>query len=414
MALNKKALIAWAFYEWASAGFPVIITTFIFATYFTSKIAINEIIGTYQWATATALAGIIIALLGPFFGAIADYAGHHKRWLFLFTFICIVSSALLWFALPDANMIYFVLFIVIIGTISLEIALIFYNSLLPHLSPRNYLGRISGWSWGMGYLGGIIILSIVLFVFIRGQVSWLNYSTFEQIRIAGPITGLWYLVFALPLFLLVPDSPATGLSMKQAFLRGIKDLKKTIFSLPNQPNLLLFLIAHLIYTDGLNTLFAFGGIYAVGTFGMSLSQVVLFGLTMNITAGFGAIAMAWLDDWAGSKPTILISLTGLVTLGFSILFLHTIIVFWCCALALSIFIGPVQAASRSLMARLTPLEKSTEMFGLYAFSGKITAFIGPWLLGHVTYLFGTQRAGMATVIVFFLVGGFLMLFVKEK
>ncbi len=415
--MNKKKLkilIAWGFYDWASSAFPIIITTFVFATYFTTHIAVNEITGTYQWGSATALAGILIACLGPIFGAIADHGGHHKRWLAVFTLITIICAALLWYAYPNVNYVEFSLICVVIGTIALEIGVIFYNAFLPHLAPQGYLGRISGWGWGWGYVGGVIALSTALFAFVKGQPAWLNITTAEQVRICGPLTALWFAVFSLPLFIVIPDTPATGLSMQQAIKLGLSELATTIKTLPKHKNLMLYLIAHILYADGLNTLFAFGGIYAAGTFGMNLSQVILFGITMNISAGLGAGLLAWVDDYLGSKPTILISLGCILIFGIPLLIVHNRYWFWAIALFLSLFLGPVQAASRSLMARLTPPKKSTEMFGLYAFSGKITAFTGPWVLSLATLYFNSQRAGMATILLFFVAGGLLMCFVKEK
>jgi UMF1 family MFS transporter len=410
---NKRVLFAWCLYDWAAAPFYSIITTFIFAAYFTGHVAENTIVGTSQWANATALAGIVIAILSPLFGAIADHGGRHKMWVLLFTSLCIISSALLWFAYPSPHSVYFTLACTVLGTIGLEVALVFYNSFLPHIVSNNYLGRLSGWAWGVGYIGGIIALSIALFVFINPKPTWLDTNTAAQVRICGPLVAIWFAIFSIPFFILVPDSPTIRISAYQAISRGLREIKQTIKELPQQKNLLLYLIAHLIYIDGLNTIFAFGGIYAAGTFGMDLPHVILFGITMNITAGIGAIILAWADDYFGSKPTILISLLGLTVFSIPLLLVHDRNVFWGFALLLAVFVGPVQAASRALMARLAPPDKSTEMFGLYALSGRITAFIGPWILGIVTLHFDSQRAGMSTVLLFFIVGGFLMLKVRE-
>jgi UMF1 family MFS transporter len=411
---NKKVLIAWCIYDWACSAFPIIVTTFIFATYFTAQVAVNEISGTYLWANATALAGIIIAILSPIVGAIADHRGHHKRWLFAFTLLCIISSALLWYAYPAPTSIYYTLTCVVFGTVGLELAIVFYNSFLPHIAPKKYLGRISGWAWGLGYLGGILSLSIVLFVFIKGNHAWLNAQTAASVRICGPLVALWFAMFSLPLFIFIPDTKLTQLTIIQAIRRGLQELGQTLRALPTEKNLLLYLVAHLIYTDGLNTLFAFGGIYAAGTFKMNMTGVILFGITMNISAGIGAILLAWVDDYLGSKPTILISLVCLIFLSIPLLIVKEASHFWGYALFLSLFLGPTQAASRSLMARLVPEEKSAEMFGIYAFSGRITAFLGPWLLGLATVYFASQRAGMATILLFFILGAILMCFVREK
>lgn len=407
------SIVAWCFYDWASSSFSVIVTTFIFAIYFTGKVSVNPIIGTYHWANAISLAGIIIALCGPFVGAIADRSGHHKLWMFFLTSIAVLCCALLWFAYPHPSSIIYMLTLVIIGTVAYELAQIFYNAFLPLLAPEKYLGRISGIGWGSGYLGGIVALSIALLIFIKSNWFHFNTQTSQEIRICGPFVALWYAFFSLPIFILGPKiSPLTS-SLGQAIREGWQDLKGTLKKLPSEKNIFLYLIAHMIYTDGLNTLFAFGGIYAAGTFGLSFEQVLLFGISMNVTAGLGAILLGWADDFLGSKLTVITSLICLTTIGLLLLIVKDEYSFWSIALTLSIFIGPVQSASRSLMVRLIKHKTmSAEMFGLYALSGKVTSFVGPWLLGEATYFAGSQRAGMGTILIFFAIGAILLLPIK--
>lgn len=412
---STVAIAAWCLYDWASAAFSIIVITFIFSTYFTTHIAANEILGTYQWANATSLAGVIIAFTSPLFGSIADHGGHHKRWLFVFTWISVICAGLLWFAYPHVSAVHYTLTCVVIGTAGYEIAQVFYNSFLTTIAPKKYVGRISGWGWGSGYLGGIVALSIALFIFIRMPISWLDHNTAEQIRICGPFAALWIGLFSLPIFYFAPSITTHSHPMPQAVRLGIKELLITLRKLPREKNILLYLISHMIYTDGLNTLFAFGGIYAAGTYGLSFEQVLLFGITMNITAGSGAIVLGWMDDLLGSKLTVIVSLIFLTIMGIPLLFLHDKYIFWAMALFLCIFVGPVQSASRSIMVHLIASKNtSAEMFGLYALSGKITAFIGPWILGFMTLTFGTQRVGMATVLVFFALGAILLIPVKVE
>ena len=241
----------------------------------------------------------------------------------------------------------------------------------------------------------------------------LDKESYEHVRITGPFVALWYLVFALPMFLLAPDRPASALSTGQAIRRGVGTLIGTIRQLPRYGNIARFLLARLFYIDGLTTLFAFGGIYAAGTFGMDFQEVLIFGILLNVTAGLGAVAFAWVDDWLGSKPTILIAVAGLTVFGAAILMVEDKLWFYVLGCIIGIFIGPAQAASRTMMARLAPPDMRTEMFGLFAFSGKATAFMGPALVGLVTAATESQRMGMATILVFFVVGGLLMLPVKE-
>ncbi|MFI4955154.1 MAG: MFS transporter [Gammaproteobacteria bacterium] len=412
--LNLKAIIAWGSYDWGISAFPVIVTTFVIATYFTSEIAVNEIVGTHQWGNAMALAGIIIAILSPISGAIADYGGHRKYWLGAFTSLLIISSALLWYAYPGINSVNFTLACVILGTIGLNIGMVFYNALLPGLAPADYVGRISGLGWGLGYFGGLVVLLIAFYAFVSAKPAWLDVAAFEQIRICGPLVAVWTLLFVLPLFWMVPDYSASRYSMWQAIRGGSQEFISTLKTIRQQKTIFTFLLAQMIYTDGLNTLFAFGGIYAAGTFNMTLSEVLVFGIVLNAFAGLGSIVFSWLDDFLSSKFTILLSLAFLVILVLGLVLVTSKSAFWILACLLSLFIGPVQSSSRSLMTHLIPKEKATEMFGFYVLSGKVTTFIGPWLFGFVTFQFNSQRVGMASTIIFFLIGASILWFIRPQ
>jgi UMF1 family MFS transporter len=410
---NVKAVIAWCIYDWGISAFSVIVTTFVIATYFTNKIAVNDIVGTHQWGNAIAVAGFFLAVFSPIFGAIADYGGRRKCWLAGFSLLTMISSAFLWYAYPSPNAVAFTLTWVILGTFGANICMVFYNSLLPDLSPQDYLGRISGWGWGLGYFGGLAALSIALYGFIQAKPTWLNTETFEQIRICGPLVALWFAVFALPLFVMIPEPSNQKESLLIAVQLGLKNLYRTLKQLPRQKELFTFLIAQMIYIDGLNTIFAFAGIYAAGTFHMDITQIILYGIVMNIFAGVGCIALSWLDDALGAKFIILLSLFFLILLGLVIVLVTSKIEFWIFSGLLSLFVGPVQSSTRALMAKLVPKEKSAEMFGLYISSGKVTTFLGPLLLGTVTFYFDSQRVGMGSVLLFFLIGALLLWRVHE-
>lgn len=388
-------------------------TTFVFATYFTSTVAINPVIGTHQWGDAMALAGIVVAILSPICGAITDYNGRRKYGLFLFTLLVVMSAALLWYAYPGTNNVNFILSCVVLGTIGTALCMVFYNAMLTKLVPLNYLGRVSGWGWGLGYFGGLTALLIAFSAFVNAKPTWLNTTTFEHIRICGPLVALWAIVFSIPLFLWVPDYAITHVRFFQSIKLGIKDLGVTIKMLFQQKYILIFLVAQMIYIDGLNTLFAFGGIYAAGVFHMTLSDVLLFGIVMNVFAGMGSIIFAWVDDLMGPKWVVLLSLTLLTVFGLGIVLVTSKTLFWILACAISLFVGPVQSSSRSLMAHLVPKEKATELFGFYVLSGKISTFIGPWVFGTMTYYFNSQRAGMGAVMGFFVLGGIILLYVKN-
>lgn len=413
---TKKSVVSWCFFDWAVSSFSSLVMTFIFATYFTQSVAKTPLLGTAQWGDAVALAGVLVAICGPIFGAIADAHGPRKPWLAICVAMTVIATALLWWVKPAHQYATYMLTLVVFGIIGLEVGTIFYNAMLRHIAPEKYIGRISGWAWGLGYVGGLICLTISLVLFIHPQVTWfhLDHATAAQVRICGPFVAAWILIFSLPLFIWTRDqSVGQKVGRKQLVRSGLATLWRTLRTLPStHKTIFLFLIAHMLYMDGLNTLFAFGGIYAAGTFGLTMSQVLVFGIAMNVTAGIGAAGFAWLDDLWGAKPTVLLSLVLLVTIGCGVLLVHSTLWFWVLALTLGLFVGPVQAASRSLMARLSPPELINEFFGLYAFSGKATAFINPWLVGMLTLYFNSQRIGMASVMFFMLAGALLLLCVR--
>ena len=409
---TKTGLAAWCFYDWANSAFPTVIVTFVFAAYFTKGVAPDEIAGTAMWGQAMGWSALIVAVLSPFLGAVADRSGRRKPWLFAWTAICVVASASLWIVSPDPGMAMTALILVALANIGFEVGMVFYNAMLPDISPSDKIGRISGWGWGLGYLGGLVCLALVLVLFVQTEppLFGLDKDAAEHVRIAGPFVAVWMVVFSLPLFLRTPDRAATGVSTLAAARKGWADLVATFKAARRHAVVFRFLIARMIYTDGLNTLFAFGGIYAAGTFGMEFADLIIFGIGMNVTAGAGATAFAWLDDRWGPLRVIYVSLIALTILGAAILVVSDITWFWIIGLSLSVFVGPAQAASRSLMARIAPPSIRTEMFGLYALSGKATAFLGPMLVGALTAAAASQRVGMSAVLIFFVVGGLMLFF----
>ncbi|MDV7341177.1 MFS transporter [Terasakiella sp. A23] len=401
--------IAWALFDFANSAFPTVITTFIFAAYFTKAIAPDEVTGTSLWGYATGAAGLMIALCAPIFGAIADHTGHRKPWIFLFSLICILSSAALWYALPDTSSIALALLCVGMATFGFEMAMVFYNAMLQDLSVPGKEGLLSGLSWGFGYLGGLLGLIVVLVLFVQTDTPLfgLDKDTSEHIRISGPFVAFWYALFALPLFLLVPDQPSKT-TISKAIGQGLSSLTATLKNWRDHKTVFSFLITRMIYIDGLNTLFAFGGIYAAGTFNMGFKDLIIFGIGLNVTAGIGAAFFGWLDDRWGPKRVISLSLIAIFFIGGGTLLVADKNHFLILGLLLGFFMGPTQAASRTYMSHIAPKDIHTELFGLYALSGKVTAFIGPLLVAFMTDVFLSQRAGMATILIFFIIGLALM------
>lgn len=415
---SVRALWSWAFYDWANSGFAAVVETFVFAAYFTRQVAADPVSGTALWGHTLGLAGLLVAVAGPVLGAIADQSGRLKPWLGTFTLLSIVATAGLWFVYPHPAYAAGAMLLIGLGTVGSEGANIFYNAMLPRLADRGHIGRWSGWGWALGYAGGLACLLFVFFLFVGEDAPLpLDRASAEQIRITGPFVAAWYLVFALPLFFWAPDAPsgaAAGASWHSIARAGFRQLRKSLRSARRYTGIWRFLIARLFYNDGLTTLFAFGGVFAAASMNMTEAQVLWFAIALQVTAALGAFLFAWVDDRLGARFTIIVSLCGLLVFATAILFVRSQEMFWALGMAIGIFVGPVQAASRSWLARAAPPEVETEMFGLFALSGKVTAFLGPVLVGWITWVAGSQRVGMAVIPVLLLIGLVLMLWVPSE
>lgn len=399
---QKRSLISWAFYDWAHSAFSTVIQTFVFAAYFTQSVAANQAVGTLLWGLAIGAAGLIIAVGGPLLGAAADNDGRRKPWIATFTLLCAAATALLWFVRPAESYVIPALILVAIGTVGSEFSFIFYNTMLPQLAPSHQLGRWSGWGWALGYAGGLTCLAVALVLFINPDTVWhgANRAAGEHIRFTFLLVAAWYLFFSMPLFLFTEEPPRTGKPFFKAVSAGIHQLIDTMRCIRSYGTIIRFLIARMLYVDGLVTLFAFGGVYAAGTFGMSAQQVLMFGIGLNVTAGIGAALSTLLDDRIGSQPTIIGALIGLIIAVALILLTTSTLWFWIFGLVIGIFVGPIQASSRTYLARTAPEHLRTQMFGLYALAGKATSFLGPLTVGFLTYTTGSQRLGVSAVLVF--------------
>lgn len=402
--------MGWAFYDWANSSFAAIISTFVFPAYFARQVAADPTTGTTQWGNTVGFAGLIVALGAPLLGAIADQDGRRKPWIGAFTLLCVLATGALWWVRPGLESVLTGMLLAGLATVAAEFAVVFYNSMLPTLTRPDRIGRWSGWAWGLGYVGGIGSLLLALFGFVR-EGAWVELprGEFEHVRATFVLVAVWYAVFSLPLFVFTPDEPGRRQGLRRALRDGLGQLRDSMLALRSYLPILRFLLARMIFIDGLATIFAFGGVYAAGTFGMNEQQVLLFGIALNVTAGLGAVAFAWIDDLLGSKPTILVSLLGLIILAVILLLIESRTLFWICGMALGVFVGPVQAAGRSYLAHAAPVHLRSQMFGLFAFSGKATAFAGPLLVGWVTGLFDSQRAGMSVIVVLLVIGFGLML-----
>ena len=442
----RSAVISWIFFDWAAQPYFTLITTFVFAPYFATHVASDPASGQALWGFATAAAGLMIALISPVLGAIADASGRRKPWIAAFGALLVIGSCLMWFGKPgDVSVIPPLLLAYAIATVGVEFATVFNNAMMPSLVPPDKIGRLSGTGWATGYVGGILSLVLVLgflaaspdtgrtlFGFV--PLFGLDPVTHEGDRITGPLTAVWFIVFVLPMFLLTPDYPAKR-RMGEALGEGLMDLRKTLGELPKRKSMAAFLLANMVYTDGLVSLFAFGGIYAAGTFDWHTIQIGSFGILLAIAGTFGAWLGGKLDDSLGSKRVIagsmLILLSSIVAILLvdkdSILFIkvappvpggalfsgaaeRAYLVLGCLIGAAG---GPLQAASRTLLIRLAPKDRIAQYFGLFALTGKVTSFIGPLLIGVVTAVTESQKAGMAVLVAFFVAGLALLARVRQ-
>jgi UMF1 family MFS transporter len=419
MIQSRRATWSWCFYDWANSSFTTLVVTFIYATYFTQAFAENEARGTALWSRGIVVSSILIALLSPILGSFADRGGTRRAFLITSTLICVGATTLLAFLTPDLPFaVWLALGTFVVGNVAFEVGMVFYNAFLPSVSTPATLGRISGRGWGLGYIGGLLCLVVALFGFVGlgDAPPWIPLARDAglHVRATNLLVAGWFLLFSLPMLLWVRDPPLAAALVRKASVRGAyDDLSATFGRLLHFPQVFRFLLARLVYNDGLVTIFAFGGIYAAGTFGMEFSEVIVFGIALNLAAGIGAWVFGFVDDRLGGKNTVQISLFALLTAALLAVLAPTKTLFWVAGIMVGIFAGPNQAASRSVMARIVPAQHENEFFGFFAFSGKATAFLGPLLLGLASDAFG-QRAGVSTVMIFFVLGIVLLARVNEQ
>ena len=443
-----RARVAWMFFDWAAQPFFTLVTTFVFAPFFAAALAPDPVAGQELWGYATGVAGLVIAATSPVLGAISDAAGPRKPWIAVFGAMLASGCAALWFAVPGAPYaVPLALGAFVVATIGAEFATVFNNAMMPRLAPPEALGRLSGRGWAMGYAGGLLSLVIVLGFMAASPDTGRTVLGFEPVfgldpaaregdRAAGPFSALWFLVFVLPMFLLVPDVLRPERPIAEAARQGLRDLATTIRGLSDMRDLARFLLSNMIVADGLAALFAFAGIYGAGVFGWGAVEIGIFGILLTITGTVGAVAGGRLDDAFGPRFVIIGSLAVLIAAALGIVGTDrtTALFAWSSASAVSgdglyatlservyvglglligIVAGPMQAAARTLLVRLAPPERVGQCFGLFALSGKATSFVGPTLVALATGLFASQRAGLAVLILFFAAGIVLMLGIRE-
>ena len=440
---SRSAIFGWLFFDWACQPFFTLVTTFVFAPYFAAALAPDPVAGQSLWGFATAGAGLVLAFLSPILGSIADATGPKKPWIAACGLVLVASSWVLWQAAPgQPYAVPIALAGFAVGTVAVEVAAVFNNAMIPHLVPPERFGRLSGTGWAIGYMGGLVSLVIVLGFLAASPETGktflgldplfgLDPATREGDRITGPFSAVWFLVFVLPLFLFTPDIARSTIGLGDAVGKGLLQVKGTIADARRHPGVGRFLLANMVYQDALVALFAFGGIYGAGVFGWHATELGVFGILLTLTGTAGALVGGRLDDRFGAKPVILGSITVLALVCLGVLSLgrdHVFFVvpteppvpgdglygsvpeklFLALGLVIGSVAGPLQASSRSMLARLVPAREAGRYFGLLALSGKVTSFLAPLAVATATSVFQTQAAGPAVLILFLLAGGLLL------
>ncbi|MEM8741533.1 MAG: MFS transporter [Pseudomonadota bacterium] len=437
-----RAIWGWMMFDWASQPYFTLLLTFIFAPYFTSAVAPDEVSGQVMWANMQWMAAVPIALLAPVLGAIADDTGPRKPWIAAFSVLFVIGAGGLWMATPGVAPVWPILALFALGLIGAEFATTFNNAMLPGLGPREDVGRISGSGWALGYAGGVVALALCLALLAENAagltligippILGLDAEAREGTRAVGIFTALWYILFMIPFFLLVPDVPRRRVSPEKAgpgtVVRSLRALAASLRSLPSRGSFSAFLFASMFYRDALSGIFIFGGIYAAGVLGWSIIQIGIFGILAAVVGAIGAYLGGRADGRYGPRPVIFGSVLMLIALTVAVVLTTPNAVigvpvptgsnlpdlaFYLFGALIGAAGGALQAASRTMLTRQAEPGRMTEAFGLYALAGKATAFLAPLMIAIVTETTGSQRLGVTPVIALFTVGLILLFWVSR-
>lgn len=424
--IPRNRIYSWAFWDWATQPFNTVLITFVWVpSYLTSTFFVDPgVIGTDREEAALGqlasnlgygitIAGLLIALLAPVLGQRADRAGRQKMQLLIFTSLLVLSQFAMFFVLPGQEWFWIGVALIAVGSVFAEIANVNYNALLISVSTPKTVGKVSGLGWGFGYLGGIVALALVVGLILGGILDGGVALTFQLIALGATV---WTIIFAIPIFLKVPEPPKLGQDASVGFFRSYVELARTIVRLYKETrSTFWFLLASAVYRDGLSAVFVFGSVIASIVFGFTFTELVILGIALNLVAGISTIAAGLLDDAVGPKRVILISIFGLVICTL-VVFVFADLgkgLFWAAGLVLALFVGPAQAASRSFLARVTPAGREGEVFGLYATTGRAAGWMASLLWGVSIALAANQTLyGLLGIALVLLVGGIMLLFVK--
>ncbi len=405
---RRREIVSWAMYDFANSAFTTLIVTFIFSKYFAERIAPDPLQGAIWWTRAVQVSALAVAFVMPVLGAMADYGGRKKHFLFVATLACVGLTASLFWMRPGDAWLAAALFI--FANVAYEITQSLYNAFLPEISTSENIGRVSGLGWGLGYFGGLIGLALAL-----GMVTgWLPEEGDVHVRATNLLAAGWFLVFSIPTFLFLRERQARrSAPLGEHVRRGFARVRQTAGHLREYREAAKLLLARLVYNDGLVTVFAMAAIYAGAVFGMDTSEVLVMGIVVNVAAGGSAIAFGFVNDHIGGKRTIAITLVVLLATTLLAFVARDRTWFWAAAILLGLMVGPNQAASRALLGSFIPKSKQGELFGFYAFSGKLASVLGPLSYGVVLGATESHRWALASIAVFFVVGLALLAWVDE-
>jgi len=419
-APKKRTVVAWSLWDWGSAAFNAVVTTFVFSVYITSDSFGPEAEVSAKLGIALLIAGISVALFAPVLGRLSDAAGRRKTWLGINTGVVVACTVLMVLVAPSDRYLTLGLVLLAVGNVAFEFASVSYNAMLSQVSTPASVGKVSGFGWGMGYIGGIVLLAILLVGFIFPDVGWFGVTAEEgwNIRVAMVISGAWFALFAIPVFFAVPeigaDPEAPGAA--RGLLTAYRDLFRSIADLwRNARQTLFFLVASAVFRDGLAGVFTFGGVIAARSFGFDATTVIVFAIAANVVAGLATILVGFFEDRIGAKPVMVWSIVLMVVCALVLFLLNSLgtWVFWVFGLILCIFVGPVQSASRSFLARLIPAGREGEIFGLYATTGRAVSFLSPAAFTAAVTLGGATISGTLGLALVLLFGLLLLLAVKD-
>jgi MFS transporter, UMF1 family len=419
---TRTQVWAWGLWDWGSAAFNAVILTFVFSVYLTGVVGadLEGSVSPNSWlAWGIGGAGLLVALTAPVVGQRADGAGTRRRSVAVWTALTVLVMMGMFAVRADPAYFFLGLALLAAGSIFFEFAQVSYFAMLRQVSTPATVGRVSGFGWALGYVGGIVLLALAYFGMVAGdgpvggQFAVPTADGFN-IRLVAVVAAVWFALFALPLLFMVPEAPPARprrdrVGVVASYRRLIADLRDLY---RNSPHTVYFLLASAVFRDGLATVFTFGGVIAATVYGLSPGDVLVFAIAANVLAAIGAFLGGRFDDRFGPKPVIVGSLLGLLVAGTVLMGLSGAAAFWTLGLALTFFVGPAQSSSRSYLARLTPPGQEGQMFGLYATTGRAVSFLGPTLVGGFTFAFGTDRAGIAGILVVLGIGLLTLLGVR--